>query len=160
MPGRCEASYSIPTANRCLRRPMITPPRFGMFSPRSKPLSIIPSWRCRVASRQNNAKMRSSIRRRHVGAFNRNGPTWTADCTDRPRQKRADLIQHSQYSAPAPSGPHYLDPNLICDSPASQAFQSVRLRRRSSPVGGSMFEKPPRVRLPRASQRFPGTQGP
>jgi hypothetical protein len=24
----------------------------------------------------------------------------------------------------------------------------------------SMFEKPPRVRLPRASQRFPGTQGP
>jgi hypothetical protein len=24
---------------------------------------------------------------------------------------------------------------------------------------GSMFEKPPRVRLPRASQRFPSTQG-
>jgi hypothetical protein len=36
--------------------------------------------------------MHSSIRNRHVGAFNRNGPTGTADCADRPRQKRADLI--------------------------------------------------------------------
>jgi hypothetical protein len=59
---------------------------------RWKLLSIIPSWWCRAASRENSAKMHSSIRSRHVGAFNRNGPTGTANCVDRPRPKPADLI--------------------------------------------------------------------
>jgi hypothetical protein len=97
-------------------------PRFGMSLLRWKPLSIIPSWWCRAASRQNSAKTHSSIRSRHVGAFNRNGHTGSADCADRPRQRRAELILRSQYGAPAPSGPHHVDPNRICGSQHLKRF--------------------------------------